>query len=486
MSAEILRLARGTLIYGLGGLLNRMLFFLVLPLFTRLLTPLDYGVSAVIGTLLIALGGLFTLGTGNSMGVLYFEADDLSTRPTVIWTNVVLLATNCLLLCIIGMALAGPASERLFATAAYADFIQMGILATALLTIVDPFYAYLRLEEKARTVVALSILETALSLGLSIYLVAVLRRGLRGIYEANLAVKGLMFVIVLLMVGRRLPLKVNFKLVMPLVRVGFPSVFGLGAFLVVDYVDRLMLQQMTSAEVVGIYSIGYNFGMAMLLGVGAFGTAWPPYFMSFVNRRADARLIFGKVLKYYLAVFGTLTLIFFAAARPVITIMTAPAFHAAYSVVGLVALAYMLKGCYLILLPGIYFERKLHLQSIIEWMAAILNIALNLVLIPQMGRDGAAWATCLAYLSLPVSAYFIGRRYLSVHYEWSKVGSLTGGLLVAALGISWACAVRPLWIAQVGLSMLLLFSFGVFLLFVVLNRGEREGGMRLIYGVLRP
>ena len=64
----------------------------------------------------------------------------------------------------------------------------------------------------------------------------------------------------------------------------------------------------------------------------------------------------------------------------VVAIMVAPAFHQAWLVVGLVGAAYALKGCYLIIVPGIYFVKKLYWLSIIEWVAAIANIALNLIL----------------------------------------------------------------------------------------------------------
>jgi O-antigen/teichoic acid export membrane protein len=484
MSAQVARLARGTLVYGLGALLNRTLAFLLLPLFTRLLTPEDYGVSAVIGTVLVALGGVFSLGTGNSMGLLYFETRDPSARPTVVWTTVVLLAANAIVLCPVGIALAAPLSELLFHTPVYTDFIRMAIMTTALLTVSDPFFAYLRMEEKAGKVVILSALDAGLTAGFSIYFVAILGRGLRGMFESSLLVKALMFLIVLGAIGWRLRPRVDLGLVAPLVRIGCPSIFGLGAFLVVDYIDRLILQQMTSIEVVGVYSVGYNFGMIMLLGVGAFGIAWPPYFMSFIGRREDAQVAFGKVLKYYLAVFGTLSMVFFAAARPVLALMTAGPFHPAYSVVGLVALAYMFKGCYLILLPGIYFEKKLYLQTLIEWAAALLNILLNLALIPRLGMDGAALATCLAYASLPICAYFAGRRYLAVHYEWSRLGALGGGLGVAALALAWISAPPPS-LTQLGLSLLALLGFGLFLTLAVLGQGERQKGIRLLSTALR-
>jgi O-antigen/teichoic acid export membrane protein len=98
----------------------------------------------------------------------------------------------------------------------------------------------------------------------------------------------------------------------------------------------------------------------------------------------------------------------------------------------------MLKGCYLILLPGIYFAKKLILQSMIEWIAAMLNLGLNLWLIPFYGILGAAIATFLSYLSLPVLAWLIARTYLKVDYEWSRLA------LGSALAILTSCVLYQL------------------------------------------
>ena len=293
MSIQISRLVKDTVTYSLGALLNRVLMFLLLPLFTRLLTPNDYGVNAVIGTLLVGLSGFFGLGTGTSLGVLYFELREESARSTVIWTSVIFLTAHSLVLCGVAAVFATPLSQMFFQSPEYSDLIRMGLVTTGLLTASEPFFAFLRMEKKARLVVALSVVETVLGLALSVYLVAVMHRGLRGIFESALLVKGLMFVIALAVIGRRLPIRLDLKLVARLVRIGFPSVLGTGAFFVVDYLDRVMLQQMTSTGTVGVYSVGYNFGMVMLLAVGGFGSAWPPYFLSFIDRREEAQAIFG-------------------------------------------------------------------------------------------------------------------------------------------------------------------------------------------------
>jgi O-antigen/teichoic acid export membrane protein len=244
--------------------------------------------------------------------------------------------------------------------------------------------------------------------------------------------------VVWLFVGCKLNFHVDPKLFLPLVRIGFPSIFGLFAFLVIDYADRQMIERMLSLTDLGVYSVGYSFGMVMIIATSAFGTAWPPFFMSYIKKPDEARQVFGRVLTYYVMGCGSLGVLFFFVAKPVLAIMTAPLFHDAWVVVGLVAAGYMLKGCYLILLPGIYFAKKLILQSMIEWIAAMLNLGLNLWLIPFYGILGAAIATFLSYLSLPVLAWLIARTYLKVDYEWSRLA------LGSALAILTSCVLYQL------------------------------------------
>jgi len=431
LKLELRRLGRNSLIYGIGGVLQRFIGLLLLPLFTRTLSPEDYGVASLIGLVSAGLAGLFNLGTGNSMGVLYFREEDPEKKPTIIWSNTALLLGVIAILVLVFVTAARVMSTWVFETPARANLLRIAVVSLALTTITDPFYAYLRMEEKAKWYVVLTLIGSMTTLLLSTLLVLVLRWGVAGLLLASLFGQALMLAIVLGVIARRLPIRVDPHLFVPLVRIGFPSIFGLFAFLVIDYGGRQILQRMMGLEQLGIYSIGYSFGMVMMIFVSAFATAWPPFFVSFINRREDAKIIFGRVLKYYLIAFGLLTMLFFAAARPVVAVMVAPAFDKAFTVIGMVAAAYALRGCYLILLPGLYFAEKLKWQSAIEWVAALLNIGLSLWWIPRYGIMGAAGATLVSYLALPVLSWAIGQWYLPVDYDWPRIG-----VAALALGIS--------------------------------------------------
>jgi O-antigen/teichoic acid export membrane protein len=464
LKAALTRLAKGSLIYGIGGMLQRFMGLLLLPFFTRVLTPQDYGVVALVSLVSVAMSGLFTLGTGNSMGLLYYRELDIAKRPTIIWSNVLLLTGNAVFWYSLVFVSAPMLSALMFQSDRYADLIRLAILGSVFSTIADPWLAYLRLEEKAKRYVVITLISSLLSIGLSIWFVLVQGIGVKGVILAGTLAQGIMFAVIWLMIGRELPFHINPSLFRPLVRIGFPSIFGLFSFLLIDYADRQMIERLVSLDALGVYSVGYSFAMVMSITTGAFGTAWPPFFMSYLNRQNEARIIFARVLTYYLIGFGALIVLFFPAAKPIVLMMTAPSFHEAHMVVGLVAAGFMLKGCYLITLPGIYFAGKLHKQSAVEWVAAIANIGLNLWLIPLFGIVGAALATFISYLTLPIFAWLVARHYLTVDYEWQRLVKISMAILLASALLYFLSARL-----DIGLVSTIIINAAVLLLFVSLT-----------------
>lgn len=462
-------------------MLSRFLALVLLPLFTRYLTPQDYGISALVGIITLALTGIFSLGTGNSMAICFFESDQDLERHAVVWTTALTVLLNSAWWCLLGLILAPWIGEFVLRTPGYDYVIRLALVSLAVSTIWTPFLSYLRLTERARHVVAITLTSTATALGLSVLFIVHLGRGLKGLFEANALAQALTLLLAFVTVAPRLRYGIRWRLMPTLIRVGFPSTIGLGAFYVVDYADRALLQWFAGVTEVGLYALGYSFGLIMLVAVDAFASGWPPYFISFLNRRDEAATIFGHVLRYYLVVYGGMVLLFFAFARPVIRIMTAPEFHSAYTVVGLVAAAYMLKGCYLILLPGITFAKKLGLQSAIEWAAAGLTIGLNVLLIPALKKEGAALATGLAYLSLPVLAYFASRKYLAVHYNWPCISRWSGAFLGSALLLTYLNSTGN-FALQIPIAILVLALYSIFVFYAVLTPTERTSALRLLFG----
>jgi O-antigen/teichoic acid export membrane protein len=412
VSGPARRLLGAAFVYGLGGLLSRLASLLLLPLFTSFLTPADYGVLAMLGIMSTLLSGAVALGTGASVGICFHEAPERD-RTSVIWSMsaVVLLSATAWVL--IGSLARHAVSRLLFQTPSYGTAVTLALLQLAASSAAQPILSRWRMEERPKPfAIATTSLTIATLLGNAIA-VAGLRRGLMGMLWSTMLVQVGFCLVLYAVLLKSSRLEVRRYWAGRLIRLGWPSALGVGAFFALDFGDRIILERLAGLSAVGIYNIGVSLGLGMSILVdGAFGGAWPGFFLSYANRQEEAREVFGNVLYYYVIVFLTICGAVFLFARPVVELLTKPSFHSAYRIVGFIALCAVLKGVYLIFLPGLYFHKKLQVQTTLEWVGASVGLGTCLLLIPRFGIFGAVMGPLTGYAMLCACTVTVARRYL--------------------------------------------------------------------------
>lgn len=473
MSFEIKRLLSGSVTYGIGTVIQRFIGILLLPFFTSELTPADYGVISLISLVSTALTGIFNLGTANSMSILYFKEESPNGRSTIVWSAVVLLIFVSLFIVSALCIFSEQISSLIFEDKSYSDILIIAFIGLAITTITEPFLSFLRMEGRSRHFTIQSLSISFLTMVLSIFFILYMKWGALGFFLAGTLGQLIMLLVSLAFIAKELPFRVKYTIFSPLVMIGFPSIFGLFAFLIIDYGDRQILQRFLGLNELGLYSVGYNFGMVVMVVVNAFSSAWSPFFMSFINRKEETKVLFDQILRYYILGLGTLSLCFFGFAKPFLSFLVAPDYLPAYNVVGMVAVAYVLRGSYLLFLPGIYFFHKLKIQSLIEICVAIINILLNLWWIPLFGILGSALATMISYAFLPVLTHLAGKKLLNVAYEWGKI-SLGLGMMVVSSVLLFIFSQYFSNFKLIGISVFIIFTTFILSFRLILFSSERH------------
>ena len=210
-----------------------------------------------------------------------------------------------------------------------------------------------------------------------------------------------------------------------LLMLGLPLVPSAFMVFVLQHGNKYILQYLSGLDAVGIYNIGFNLGMAMSLLVSALQSSWLPYFMSYADKQDEAGILFGRILTYYIFAFGSISLLFFIFAKPVIMIMTQPEFYEAYKVMGLSACASFVSGIFFILLPGIYFAKDVRYMTVIQIVSTAVAVVLNFAFIHIYGLLGAALALLLGFTTMVAGViiwnYLQRNRYIQVFYEWKRI-----------------------------------------------------------------
>jgi len=466
-------LARGTVLYGMGEVLSRLFTLLLLPVFTKYLTPADYGVISILTALGLLLTPVFSLGLGAAIAQIYFDGNNRERKDGTIGTTTALLAASTAVLVLGGIALSAPISSLLFNTQTYAGLVIVSIVTTAFTILAVPFRQRLQFEERATAYVVLSTLSIVATTAFSVVLVVGLRRGVHGVLEGSLAGQAVGFGLFAAFGSGGVRPRFDRPLVRELLKTSLPLVPAFGCLFLLQHGSKYLLQWLAGLDAVGLYTVGLNLGLVISLVVTAFQTAWIPYFMSFAERRAEAEVVFGRVLTYYVLAIGGLSLAVFAVARPVVLLMTAPPFHPAWRVVGVSATAQFLAGIYGVLLPGMYLAKEVQFTAALQGIAAAAVIVFGVLLIPRFGVGGAAASLVLSYLVLDVVQYVWNRRraYLAVRYQWGRIAAFT---------VVYVCyAAAALWNRNLGLGRELLFAMALLavlpaILYASIDRSERR------------
>ena len=435
MLQDLKRLGKDSLIYGIGTVSRSLIGFILIPLYTRYLTTEEYGILALALVALASLIILFELGMSKALFRFYFEAENENDRNTVIGTCLLVLLIFGIPLLILLFVFAPTGSRLALSSTQYSTFwilVSASAFIEALITLP---YAVLRAKMRSRTYTVFFVLNLILLVSLTSLFLVGLGGGINGILAARLlssAVILLCFVPLLLRTTRFAPAR---TLVRDLLLYGLPFVplglIGWG----LRYINRYFLEHFTSLETIGIYSLGGQVGMAMIiLVVSPFQLVWAPYkFIIAKGPRAQEK--FSLFFTYFFFLTAFIGLGLSALAPEIVRIMSTPPYYQAGTIVPWIVLAYILYGLSFNLNIGIDLKKKTYLLPLITGCGLLIGVICNYLLIPSYGMLGAAWAFAASYTVLPVLMYVICRHYYRINYEiWRliHIAAAAGALYLLA------------------------------------------------------
>lgn len=444
MIQQLKRLTRHSAIYGLSDVLGRSISFLLVPVYTHVMTIEVYGYVALIYAFIGLMNVVFTYGMDAAF--LRFYMLEESQKRQTLSTGFIAMGITSLTMAG-GVAVAAPLIDGLIgASASLTPYIRMAavILALDALSVIP--FARLRGEGKAGLFATLKLVRVALELAGNCWLVVVMGRGLEGILISNIAGSGLTAILLIAITMRSVSLDWSRARLIALIRFGIPYIPAGACVIMIEMIDRFMLERMTDTGTLGIYSATRKLGVGMLIFVNMFRLAWQPFFLE-TSKQEEAKLIFARVLTYFLLITTTvclgLSLLVDSLIRTPVMGVTffASAYWDGVGVVPLFLLAYILYGLYVNLTVGIYLEKKTTILPVITGVAALVSVAANLLLIPGFGMYGAGLASVLAYGVMAAGLYITARRHYPVPYEYGRILQMTlicGGLF--AVGQLWTAS----------------------------------------------
>jgi O-antigen/teichoic acid export membrane protein len=437
MFHHLKRLGTETAIYGISTILGRFLNFLLVPFYTNVLAPGDYGIVAYVYSLIAFVNVLYSYGL-ESAYFKYSSTLEIGTEKQNFSTPFISLFGSSILFSIILGILASPIARMIDVPAQYGSilFYTVGILAFDAIAIIP--FAALRMKHKAKLFATIKFLNIAINVGLNLVLLIVFKMGVVGVFISGLAASALTVVMVLPTILRSLTGDFNLPLWKALLKFGLPYIPSGLAAMAIQVIDRPILRALTDDATVGIYQANYRLGIFMMLVVSMYDYAWRPFYFS-TAKESNAKEIFARVLTYLVLSMSVifLALTFFIGDIAKISIfgrhIIGPGYWGGLNIVPVVLLGYLFLGISTNLSAGIYIEKKTKYAPLVTGVGAVVNVVANLLLIPPFGMLGAAWATFLAYFIMALAMYVVVQRIYPVRYEIVRLWKIAFALAAVVM-----------------------------------------------------
>ena len=416
------RLATTGAAYTASSVFSKLIAVFVLPVYTGALSPADYGAAEVMLASVIAISIVVRLGLIESLLRFYYLPD--VDRPEVIRTGFAALFWSTTIVSAICLVLAEPISE-LILDRPDAELGRLAVLGLWTLTLWEYALTLLRVDERARAFFVLTFLNVVATIPVTVYFVVVRDDGAAGILIGTFGTGAAFLAWQLWRERHRLALRFRRPLLRRMIRFGLPTMPAELTLYSLNFIDRILIVRLAGLAEAGLYALAIKFAQAINVLARGFQLAWPPLAYSIADDD-EARRAYSLVFTWFAAVCAVAVAGLWLLARWIVDLLAAPEYFASYEAVGLVATGIALYSLYLVLVVilGRTGRTEFNLPATIA--GTIVNIVLNLILIPSHGIVGAGIALVASYAVILVLMYVLTQRLFPVPYEWGRLALLVG------------------------------------------------------------
>jgi O-antigen/teichoic acid export membrane protein len=450
MSGYLRRLATTGAAYTAASILSKLIAVALLPLYTRYLTPADYGAAEVLFAAVVAASIVVRFGAIEALLRFYYKQDE--DPGSVVSTSFAALFWLSTAAALLALPFAGPLSEALLDRSA-PDLMRIAIGGLWVLTLHEFLLTLFRLEERAKAFFGVTIANVLVAIALTVFLVVAEGEGARGLLIGSYG-SGAAFVLGLAFVHRRrLSLWIDRALLRRLLRFGLPTMPAELSLYLLNFVDRIIIVRALGLAEAGLYSLAVKFAQAVNVLVRGFQLAWPPLAYS-IRDDGEARRAYAAVVTWFVAGCAFVVIGMWLLSRWIVRALAAPEFFDSFQAIGLISTAVTLYALYMVMVVILGRTGRTEFNFPATIAALVTNVALNLALVPPFGIAGAGAALVVSYLVVVALMYGFTQRLFPVPYEWGRLARVvlvsvalvaSGEALLPTDGIAGLLGRAALW-----------------------------------------
>jgi len=444
MLKELKIVSKHTLIYGFGIVLGKAIGFFMIPLYTHYLNPEEYGLLELVDVTGFIFGYFLVVGIDEAIIKFHNETEEQKEKEEYISTSLIFV----ILLGFVSLAILLPFKDTfayyVLGSAEHSNLFAILFLSLCLGSSVGLTKSIIRAQQKSMFFVGVTLIAIFLQVTLNIYFVAYLQIGVEGILYSSLIVAVLFGVMLTGYMLRITGLRFNTEKLKEMLKYGIPLVpAGIMAF-VLNWSDRYFLRIFVDMEEIGVYSLGYKLGMISTFFITMpFSFIWGSYIFEIKNKH-NAKEVYAKIATYFLLMLSFAGLALSSLSYELVTVIADESYIDAYKVIPIIVLSMIFANATTVFKVGLLLEGRTIQLSIANSMAAVINVPLNIMLIPEYGMMGAAYATALSFLIYISYVLYAAQKYYHINFEYLRLAKI-GIIIILLYNLSLQVDVESMW-----------------------------------------
>ncbi len=434
MLAQLKKALKNSAIYGVGNISTKVLGFVLIPIYMEKFPISEYGALGLLEATAQIIITLFGFSLSIGFNRWYFQQETTLEKKKLFSTIFFTLLAAIAIVISLVFNQSNFLSTLIFNTTTYAYVLKIMVICAGAEIITELFLNLLKLQERAFLFSLSSVVKLAFNLFFTIYFIVYQGQGIEGIYHAQLIGHGAYFLLMIPILFKEFKLSYRSDIIKDIFFFSLPLMLSSISILVLTQIDRYMLANMQSFSSVGEYTLGFKIANSVkVFIIFSVRMAISPMLLRVLDDPNNKRL-YSKVMTYF--TFGVipicLTLSIFG--KDLIELLSSnPDYINAHKVIPIITLAIifgLLKDNAVI---GLHVKKKTSVIASLTVVISILNIGLNLLLIPRFSTEGAAIATLLSQAFFFIGMYYFAQKVYKVPYELRKI------ILMLVIGIGIYC-----------------------------------------------
>lgn len=385
-------------IYGLGGVISKIIPLIMVPIVTRLMPSSDYfGISDLSNTVVSFGSSLAVMGMYDAMYRMFFEKEDTHFQKKVCSTAMLFTLMTSAVIFLLMLMFKDLIAQYFFSSRQYAYIVYLSAIATLVGATNSILSAPTRMQNKRKIFLITNTVSPLLSYAISIPML------LAGYYVIALplaaVVSGAALELAFWITNREWFSLTQFdrNLLKPLLAIAIPLLPNFLIYWVFNSCDKVMITNMIGVGAAGIYSVGSKLGHCSQLIYTAFAGGWQ--FFAFSTMKEDNQVKSNSLIFEYLGIISfAATTIICAWSYIIFDVIFIEEYISGYIIAPYLFLAPLLQMLFQVIANQFLVVKKTWPNIPILSAGAVLNIIINYLLIPRIGIEGAAIATLLGYV----------------------------------------------------------------------------------------